>query len=107
VSAPPLDLAVARDGVVVPVAAKPRARRDAIVGARHGALQVETTEAPEQGAANEAIRRLLAAALGVARTQVELSAGAASRRKRFKVAGLSEPVARARLGAWLAERRDG
>lgn len=106
-SAPPLDLAAARDGVVVPVSAKPRARRDAIVGARHGALVVETTEAPEQGAANEAIRRLLADALGVARMRVELSAGAASRRKRFKVAGLSEPLARERLAARLEGHRDG
>ena len=106
-SAPPLDLAVARDGVVVAVTAKPRARRDAIAGVRHGALLIETTAAPEEGAANEAIRRTLAAALGVARTQVELTGGGASRRKRFKVAGLGEALARARLAPWLAERGDG
>jgi len=107
VSAPPLDLAVARDGVVVPVSAKPRARRDAIAGLRHGALLIETTAAPEEGAANEAIRRVLARALGVARTEVELTSGGASRHKRFKVAGLTEAAARARLAPWLAERGDG
>jgi uncharacterized protein (TIGR00251 family) len=107
VSAPELALAVARDGLVVAVSAKPRARRDAIAGLRDGALLVETTAAPEDGAANEAIRRLLANALGIPRAQVTLTSGGASRRKRFKVAGLSPEYARARLLPLLAEPRDG
>ncbi len=96
-------LAAAREGVVVPVAARPRGRREAIVGVRGGALLVETREAPEAGAANEAIRRVLAEALGVPRTAVTLSAGGASRRKRFCIAGGDRDAIAARLRTRIAE----
>jgi uncharacterized protein YggU (UPF0235/DUF167 family) len=98
-------LAAAREGVVVPVAARPNGRREAIVGVRGGALLVETRAAPEAGAANEAIRRVLAAALGVPRAAVTLSAGGASRRKRFCVAGGERAAIAALLRARVAEER--
>jgi uncharacterized protein YggU (UPF0235/DUF167 family) len=43
--------------------------------------------APVEGEANEALRRLVAKALGVAPRQVELAAGAAARLKRLRISG--------------------
>jgi uncharacterized protein YggU (UPF0235/DUF167 family) len=43
--------------------------------------------APVEGEANEALRRLVAKALGVAPRQVELAAGAAARLKRLRIVG--------------------
>jgi len=41
--------------------------------------------APADGAANEAVRRTIAAALHVAPSRVSITAGAASRRKRIAI----------------------
>ena len=45
-------------------------------------LEVRVAEAPSDGAANEAVVRLLAKALGVSRAEVRIVSGAASRHKR-------------------------
>jgi uncharacterized protein YggU (UPF0235/DUF167 family) len=94
-------------GITLAVAVHPRARGDAIRGAHGGALRIDCVAAPERGAANEAVQRLLARAFRVSRDAVELAAGAASRRKRFRVAGLDAATARARLAAGIgtADRR--
>ena len=102
-----LTLQAARNGIVLGVRAKPRAARDAIVGVRDGDLLIHVTQAPEAGAANDAIVRLLSHALGVARDAVTLSVGGATRRKRFKVAGISEASARARLATLLTAEPGG
>ncbi len=96
-----LALVASRDGVIVPVTARPRGRRDALIGARHGSLLIETTAAPEDGAANDAIGKLLARSLAVARGSVTLTSGSAARRKRFCIAQLSLDVVGARLTAAL------
>jgi uncharacterized protein (TIGR00251 family) len=97
VSASPVALQSSREGIVVPVQARPRGRRDGVVGVRGGALLIETVAAPEDGRANAAILRLLAEALEVARADVELKAGAAARHKRFAVRGLDAATAAARI----------
>lgn len=61
------------------------------------ALRVRVTAAPEAGAANHAVAELLAAALGVPLSTVELVRGGASRDKLFRVAHLSPHTLRARL----------
>ncbi|WP_334183269.1 DUF167 domain-containing protein [Novosphingobium sp.] len=53
-----------------------------IVGDR---LQVKVRAKPEDGKANDAVRSLLAAALDVAASRVELLRGATSREKQFHV----------------------
>lgn len=63
----------------------PRSRRDEVGGERDGRLLVRTTAAPVDGAANEAVRRLLAAHFGVSRRQVILVTGDRSRDKVFRV----------------------
>jgi len=63
----------------------PRARRDEIAGERAGRLLIRTTAPPADGKANEAVRRLLAAHLGVAPRAVEITAGHHARDKTVQV----------------------
>jgi uncharacterized protein YggU (UPF0235/DUF167 family) len=80
------------------VTVRPRAGHDAIVGWRNGALQVRVAAAPAGGAANEAVRALLAARLRCARGRVEIVRGHAARTKAVRVAGLTAAEVVARLG---------
>jgi uncharacterized protein (TIGR00251 family) len=79
----------------------PRAGRDAIAG-RHGdALRVRVTAPPVEGAANEAVRRVLAAAFGITAARVELVSGERSRLKRFRLRGLARGDAERRAAELL------
>ena len=83
---------VAASGVEVRVRAAPRAGRDAIDGVAAladggAALKIHVRAAPEDGAANEAVRRILAKALGRPASAVSLRAGATGRLKTFLVDG--------------------
>jgi len=80
------------------VRVQPRASRDALAGEREGALLVRLTAPPVEGAANEALARLLGRALGVAPSAVRVVGGATGRNKRVAVAGLDAAAVRARLG---------
>jgi uncharacterized protein (TIGR00251 family) len=81
------------------VQVRPRAAQDAVAGWVGAALRVRVTAPPAGGAANEAVRTLLARALGCPRAAVEIVRGAAARTKLVRVAGLSSDEARGRLGA--------
>jgi len=69
----------------------PRGGRDEIDGVVEGALRARVAAAPVDGAANDALCRLIARELDVAPTTVELVAGASGRRKRIAVRGI-EPA---------------
>ncbi len=73
----------------------PRASRDEVVGMRDGVLVVRVTAAPVDGAANQALVRLLAREFKVPRTGVRLVSGATSR---TKIVEVIEPNG---LGRWL------
>ena len=65
----------------------PRASRDAVDGFDEGGtLRVRVTAAPAEGAANEAVTKLLAKALGIPLRDIALISGATSRTKLFEVA---------------------
>lgn len=81
-----IDLVQQGDDVLVPVQAQPRARKNGIVGVHDGRLKVAVTQAPEKGKANSALVKVLANALGVNRSQVELIAGQTSSKKTFRIA---------------------
>ena len=75
---------------VVAIRVTPRSARPGIGDWRAGAdgrdqLEVRVAEAPADGAANAAVVKLLAKALGVSRAEVRLVSGAASRHKRVAV----------------------
>jgi uncharacterized protein (TIGR00251 family) len=89
---------IAHDGgSILPVAAQPGARRDAVLGVRAGALRVAVTAPPDKGKANAAIQALLAEGLGCKPAQVGLVSGATSRQKRFRIAGIDPDALRGRL----------
>jgi uncharacterized protein len=77
----------------------PGARNAGIAG-RHGdGWKVRVTAAPEKGRANDAVVRLLADVLGVARDDVTIVAGHGSRDKVVELAGIDAGDADARLDA--------
>jgi len=76
-------------GCAVRVRVHPRARRDRIVGLHGKALKVEVTAAPEAGAANRAVERLIAAALSVPARDVAVVLGATARGKVVTVDGMA------------------
>lgn len=80
----------------------PRAGVDRVGPFIEGELLVRVTRPPADGEANEAVRRLVAAAIGLPPSAVSLVAGARSRRKRFAVNGISDGELAARL-AGLAD----
>ena len=75
---------------VLAIRVTPRSAKPGIGGWRTDSsgreeLEVRVSEAPTDGAANEAVIRLLAKALGVSRSELSIIAGATSRNKRIAV----------------------
>ena len=62
-----------------------------------GELRARVRAAPVDGAANEALLRLLADAIGLPRSALRLVAGAQGRRKLVEVDGLAQSDVQARL----------
>lgn len=78
-----------RDGsLTFAVRVVPRASRSEIVGEHDGALRIRIAAAPVDGAANEELVRLLARALDVSRSAIEITIGHSSKLKTVKVAGI-------------------
>jgi len=80
------------EGVELRVRVTPRGGRDAVDGVEalsdgRAVLKVRVRAVPEEGAANEAVRRVLAKALGRPPAAVQLDAGATARLKTFLVEG--------------------
>jgi uncharacterized protein (TIGR00251 family) len=78
-----------RDGAITfEVRVAPRASRNRIVGVQEGALKVALTAPPVDGAANEALKKLLAKAAGVAKSNVEILRGDRARIKVLRIHGV-------------------
>lgn len=83
---------VAPDGLVVAVRLTPKGGRDAVDGVemladRTVVLRARVRAAPHEGAANDALRALLAKTLAVAPSRVRLLAGATARIKTIGIGG--------------------
>ncbi|MFZ0492315.1 MAG: DUF167 domain-containing protein [Acidimicrobiia bacterium] len=83
------------EGTEVLVWVVPGASRTEITGVHDGAIRIRVTAPPEGGRANKAVVEILAAAAGA---PARLVSGAASRRKRILLEGLTEQQARVALG---------
>ena len=92
-----IDILPTCTGVKFKVRARPRASRDKVGGEHNGALAVAVTAPPAEGKANVAIVKLLAKALGVSKSAVEIIGGPASRDKLIAVDGITVEDARKRL----------
>lgn len=76
------------EGISLLVRVRPRASRAGIAGARDGALVVRVTAPPAEGAANDAVVRLLSKALHVPASAIRIASGHASRDKRLEIRGV-------------------
>ncbi|HEX9055736.1 MAG TPA: DUF167 family protein [Gemmatimonadales bacterium] len=85
------------------VRVQPRASRSEVVGLHGDEIRLRVNAPPVDGAANEAVVRLLAERLGVPRSAVEVAAGAAARHKVVLVAGVTRGEAAQRLGLGPAD----
>jgi uncharacterized protein (TIGR00251 family) len=74
--------------VLLSIKVVPKASRDRIIGELDGALKVAVSAAPEKGAANTAVCKLLAKALNVRTQQVSVDAGHANPRKTVRLSAL-------------------
>jgi uncharacterized protein len=94
------------DGVELRLRVTPRGGRDAVEGIEalsdgRAVLKVRVRALPADGAANEAVRRLLAKHLGCPAKAVSLEAGATARIKTFRIEG--DPAALAAALQALAQ----
>ena len=77
----------------------PRAARERLAPGPDRSYVAHVTAPPVDGAANDALRRLVAKAAGVAPSRVTVVRGRRSRQKVVRVDGVAEADLRARIGA--------
>ncbi len=75
---------LATDGAEISVRVTPKASRNRIT-VEDEAIRVYVTVVPEDGKANAAVQKLLAKALGVPKSRLELVRGQTSRDKTFRI----------------------
>jgi hypothetical protein len=80
---------------------QPRASRDEIVGWQDATLRLRVTAPPVAGAANAAVTRLLAKALGVSLSSINVVSGLQGRTKTVEITGLAHAEIRRRLALIL------
>ncbi len=81
----------AEKGAAFTVVVVPGAKRTEIVGRYGDAIKIKVAAPPEKGKANEELLNFLAEKLEVKKEQLEIVAGASSRKKLVSVTGM-EPV---------------
>jgi uncharacterized protein len=82
---------------VLRVRVTPRAGRDSLEGEREGALLVRVTAPPVEGAANEALAKLIGKKVGLPSSAVRITKGATGRNKIVLLVGADVPSVRALL----------
>ena len=95
-------LTITATAVRIAVRVQPRAGRDRVVGAHGGALKVQVSAPPVEGAANQAVIIVLAEWLGVPRRSVAVLRGYSGRDKLIEIVS-DDPQA---LAIAIADRVD-
>ncbi|MCH8830335.1 MAG: DUF167 domain-containing protein [Planctomycetes bacterium] len=98
-----IDLEQRGDDVLLPVQAQPKSRKNAVGGVHNGRLKVAVTPAPEKGKANAALVKVLAEALNLKRSQIELAAGATTTHKVFRITTATTELIRARIDELMSD----
>ncbi|MCX7780370.1 MAG: DUF167 domain-containing protein [Negativicutes bacterium] len=78
------------DGIIFKVRVQPRASRNAIAGLIGGAVKIQLTSPPVEGAANAACIDYLARLFAIAKSRVVILAGDKSRNKIVKISGIDK-----------------
>ncbi|MGH7678607.1 MAG: DUF167 domain-containing protein [Gemmatimonadaceae bacterium] len=81
-------------GVRLSIRVQPRASSTGIVGLHGDALKVRLTAPPVDGAANEALVRLLSETFGIPVRAITIVAGSGSRTKVVELDGITEEAVR-------------
>jgi uncharacterized protein len=74
--------------VTFSIRVQPRASKNEIVAMENGGLKIRLTAPPIDGAANEALVRVLAERLSVPKSQIEIIAGHTGRQKLIRIKGV-------------------
>ncbi len=77
------------EGATIAVRVQPKAKRNAVLGERAGALRVSVTAPPEDGRANDAVLALLRKHFNLQRSQIALLSGPTNRNKVVLVRGVT------------------
>jgi hypothetical protein len=88
-------------GISFKIRVQPKSSRNQILGTQGDALKMKVTAPPVEGAANKACIELLAKALGVPKSCLEITSGHAGRDKRILVQ--CDPAAASRIRQSLQE----
>jgi hypothetical protein len=88
-------------GSLLRVHVRPGATHPGLAGLHGGALALRVAARPVDGAANREVLAVIAAALEVARSAVELVAGSRGRDKRVRIHGLDPAAVARRLARHL------
>jgi uncharacterized protein (TIGR00251 family) len=91
----------AEDGAFLAVHVTPKARANQLGPLEGGVLRVHVTAAASEGAANDAVVRLLAKELGVPKTSLAILSGHRARQKRILVRRLDADELAGRLSLAL------
>lgn len=75
------------DAITFAVRVVPRASKSEVVGEHDGMLKVRIASPPVDGAANEALVKLLAKTFGVSKIAVEIVSGQSSKTKQVRITG--------------------
>jgi len=86
------------------VRVKPRSSSNRVAGIIQGALKVHVTAPPVEGKANEALRAFMAGLLHIAKKDVEIVSGTASRVKGVRLHGVAPEELERLLGAEAGKR---
>ena len=86
-----------KTGLTFEIHVTPRASRATITGFQEGALKLKVTAPPAEGAANIACIKLLSEALKLRKSQVEIFAGARSRKKTILVKNMTKKDLEAKM----------
>jgi uncharacterized protein len=84
--------------ILLKIRVVPRASRSEIVGEHDGALRIRIAAPPVDDAANTELVKLLAKALRVARSSIEIVSGHTSKTKQIRISGVTAEAARRLLG---------
>ena len=84
-----LQLRESKHGLAFDIQVTPHASRAQIVGVQEGMLKIKVTALPVEGSANEACVKLLAKTFALKKSQLEIFAGAKSRKKTVLVKDIS------------------